>query len=84
MPKVFVYYDIIEGLVDEEEDQLPPTEEDLFAIGIIYLPGDLVGANSEGIDLSFYPKHFSTYIEGDIVVDKILVKKKMQNMHIVA
>jgi hypothetical protein len=47
LPKVLVCYDIVEGLVDEEEDQLPSTEEDLFAIDTIYLLGDLVGANSE-------------------------------------
>jgi hypothetical protein len=84
LPKVLVCYDIVEGLVDEEEDQLPSTEEDLFAIDTIYLLGDLVGANSEGADLSFYPKHFSTYTEGDIAVDKIPVKTKVQNMRIVA
>jgi hypothetical protein len=43
--EVLVCYDIVEELVDEEEDQLPSTKEDLIAIGSIPLPGKLVGVS---------------------------------------
>jgi hypothetical protein len=71
-------------LIDKGEDRFLSSKEDLFAIGTITLHGDLVGARSEGIDPSSYPKHFSTYTEGDIVVDEILVKNKVQDMCIAA
>jgi hypothetical protein len=43
LPEVLIYYNIIEGLADKEEDQLPSTEEDLFAIDTISSLGELVG-----------------------------------------
>jgi hypothetical protein len=71
-------------LIDKGEDRFLSSKEDLFAIGTITLHGDLVGARSEGIDPSSYPKHFSTYTEGDIVEDKTPIKTKVLDMRIAA
>jgi hypothetical protein len=84
LPEVLVCYNFVEGLTDEEEDRFFSTKEDLFAIGTITLFGDLGGTCSEGADPSSYPKHFSTYTEGDIVVDETPIKTKVQDMRIAA
>ena len=41
--EVLICYNFVEGLTNEEEDRFLSTEEDLFAIGTITLPRDLVG-----------------------------------------
>jgi hypothetical protein len=67
--EVLVCYNIVEGLADEEEDQLPSTEEDLFAIDTISLPRKLVVARFQGDRPSPYPNWFYYYTKGDIEVD---------------
>lgn len=82
LPEVLVCNNIIEGLIDKKEDWFFSIEEDLFAIGTITLPRNLVGARSKGADPSSYSKHFSTYMEGDITVDETPIKTKVQEMRI--
>jgi hypothetical protein len=84
LPEILVCYNFVEGSILKEEDQILSSEEDLFAIGTITLHGDLVGTRSKGADPSSYPKHFSTYTEGDIVEDKTPIKTKVLDMRIAA
>jgi hypothetical protein len=71
-------------LADEEEDQLPSTEEDLFAIDTISLPRKLVVARFQGDRPSPYPNWFYYYTKGDIEVDDTHVMTKMQDKQIAA
>jgi hypothetical protein len=77
--EVLIYYNFIEILTDEEGDQFLSTKEDLFATNTISLLGGLVGASSHGDDPSSYPKHFYTYMGGDIEMDKTPIETKVKD-----
>jgi hypothetical protein len=66
-------------LTDEEEDQLPSTEQDLFTIDTISSPEELVGVRFQGHQTFPYPNHFYTYTASDIEVDDTHVKTKVQD-----
>ncbi len=45
-PQILVYYDLLEGLIDEKEDLIFEKEPKLFSIGTISILNDMVSLSS--------------------------------------
>jgi predicted NUDIX family phosphoesterase len=48
-PQVLVYYDLVEGLIDEEEDLIFETKLELFPLGIINISNETISLLSIGV-----------------------------------
>jgi hypothetical protein len=65
-PQILVYYNLLEGFIDEEEDLIFEIELELFSIGTIIISNEIVSLLSIGvlkvkISGKFDPKQGTSY-----------------------